>query len=145
MDDILETKLLEFNKSAYLIVFVRHESGIPYIEITQSIYRDKIYKQKLMINPSVLPEIIAVLKDFQEKINGDFQFSIQMKAKKTHEFISEADKEKIRERYLKGVPIKDLEIQINKPGHLIKQVLHNMNIDVVSNELPKRLRVKKKK
>lgn len=136
MDDILKTKLLEFDKSAFLIDLVRHDSGQLYVAITQSISQGQKYHQTIRINPSVLPELIETLKRFQNEID--------YKPPKPPEYFSEADKEKIREKYLKGITIKDLALQFEKPENLIEQVLRNMEIEIVPDGLPgrKRKRVK---
>lgn len=139
MDDILKTRLLEFDKSAFLIDLVRHKNGQLYVAVTQSISKGQKYQQKIKINPSVLPEMIETLKRFQEEID--------YKPPKPPDHFSEADKEKIRERYLKGVPIKDLVLQFRKPGKLIEQALRNMDIEIVPEGLPgrkKRKRVQQK-
>ncbi len=41
MKEILETTQLEFDKSAFLIDLVKHQSGNLYIEITQTINPDR--------------------------------------------------------------------------------------------------------
>ncbi len=135
MDDILKTKLLEFDKSAFLIDLVRHKNGQLYVAVTQTISKGQKYHQAIKINPSVLPELIETLKKFQQEID--------YKPPKQPDHFSGADKEKIRERYLKGVPIKDLALQFDKPENLIEQVLRNMEIEIVSGILPGKRRRKR--
>lgn len=133
MEDILKTKLLEFDKSAFLIDMVRHKNGQLYVAVTQTISKGQKYHQAIKINPSVLPELIDTLKKLQEEID--------YKLPKPPEYFSGADKEKIREWYLKGVPIKDLALQFDKPENLIEQVLRNMEIEIVEN-IPKKKRIR---
>jgi hypothetical protein len=91
MKDILETVPLEFDRSAFLIDLVKHSNGSLYIEITQTIYNDNKDGQTIKINPSVLTEIIKVLKDYNEKIQKQFGNSKSI--------TSELDKERIKAYY----------------------------------------------
>ena len=63
MKDIIETTLLEFDKSAFLIDLVKHENGELYVEIIQTILNDKKGEQSIKINASVLTELISVLQN----------------------------------------------------------------------------------
>ena len=129
MKDIIETTLLEFDKSAFLIDLVKHENGELYVEIIQTILNDKKGEQSIKINASVLTELISVLQNYQTKLPQKYKFS-----KKN---FSEIDKQKIQESYLKGVSSKDIAIQFNCKIELIEMALRNRGIEIFSNEMPK--------
>jgi len=129
MNEILETTQLEFDKSAFLIDLVEHTNGSLFIEITQTINDDIKDGQSIKVNPSVLSEIIQVLQNYQAKIPKN-QIGIQR-------HLTELDKEKIKNYYLKGVSVKDLSIQLDQSEELIEMVLRNKRIPLVSNEPPK--------
>ena len=137
MKKILETTQLEFDKSAFLIDLVKHDSGSLYIEIIQTIYADQKDGQLIKINPSILTDIIKVLQNYQAKIPR------QIIPISKH--MTEEDKQKIQDRYLKGVPIKDLVIQFDQSEELIEMVLRNKGIQIVSNQFPKSKRWRKRK
>ena len=129
MKEILETTQLEFDKCAFLIDLVKHESGLLYIEIVQTINDNSKDGQTIKINPSVLSDIIKVLQNYQAKIPG--------KIDKQTKHITEEDKQKVQDRYLKGVSLKDLAIQFDQSEELIEMVLRNRGIVIVPNEMPK--------
>ena len=129
MKEILETTQLEFDKSAFLIDLVKYESGSLYIEIVQTINDNSKDGQTIKINPSVLSDIIKVLQNYQAKIPG--------KIDKQSKHITEEDKQKIQERYLKGVSLTDLAVQFDQSEELIEMVLRNQGIAIVPNEIPK--------
>lgn len=129
MKEILETTQLEFDKSAFLIDLVKHESGSVYIEIVQTIENNSKDGQTIKINPSVLSEIIKVLQNYQAKIPG----KIDHRSK----HITDEDKQKIQDRYLIGVSLQDLALQFDQSEELIEMVLRNRGIQIVSNEIPK--------
>jgi len=58
---------------------------------------------------------------------------------------SEADKEQIKARYLKGLSTKELALQFDKNEKLIKMVLINLGLELVSQEMPKSNRYRKRK
>jgi hypothetical protein len=47
------------------------------------------------------------------------------------------DQNKLQDRYLKGVPIKDLAMQFDQTSELIEMVLRNKGLEIVENEMPK--------
>lgn len=128
MKKILKTKLLEYEKSAFLIELVKHSSGKLYIEISQTISEEKEITQTIKINPSILDDVLYVLKDFKSKMPI---------AESETQLLSEANQQKIQDWYLKGVSIKDLSMQMNLKTDLIEMVLRNKGIPIVSNEMPK--------
>lgn len=129
MKTIIETTQLEFDKSDFLIDLVKHDNGLLYIEITQNIIDSKNEKNSIKINPTVLSDIIKVLQNYQAK------FPKKPDLKNKH--ITDLEQQKIQERYLKGVSIKDLAMQFDQTSELIEMILRNKGIEIVENELPK--------
>jgi len=129
MKTILETTLLEFDKSDFLIDLVKHENGLLYIEIIQSIIDSNIEKSSIKINPIGLSDIIKVLQNYQGKIPNQ----TDLKNKQ----ITDLEQEKIQERYLKGITVRDLAMQFDQTIELIEMILRNKGIEIVGNELPK--------
>ena len=77
----------------------------------------------------MLSDIIKILQNYAAKIPGN----IDHKTK----HITEGDKQKIQDRYLIGVSLKDLALQFDQSEELIEMVLRNRGIQIVSNEIPK--------
>ena len=129
MNQILETTQLEFDKSNFLIDLVKHENGQLYVEIIQSINDSNIKHESIKINPTVLPDIIKVLQEYQMKLPSE--------SKPQKKYISERDQEKIVKYHLKGLPIKDLCMIFSMSKDKIEMVLRNKQIAIVDNTLPK--------
>jgi len=127
MKTIIETTQLEFDKSDFLIDLVKHENGLFYIEIIQNIIGSKNEKSSIKINPTVLSDIIKVLQNYQAKIPN--------KSGLRNKHITDLEQQKIQERYLKGVSIKDLAMQFDQTPELIKMILRNKGIEIVENKL----------
>lgn len=136
MKEILETTQLEYGKSSFLIDLVQHKKGVLYIEILQSINSFQPQQHQIKINPSILSEIIKTLQNYQAKIPKE-QIQIQKD-------LTDEDQEKIISYYLKGVSIKDLAIQFDQTEELLKMVLRNKNITVISDVKPKKRYWKRK-
>ena len=69
-------------------------------------------------------------------------------SKKSKYYLSKEDKDKIQNRYLKGISIKDIAMQFNCPEDLMVQVLQNRGIEIVPDntyELNKIKELRKKK
>lgn len=137
MKNILETTLLEFDKSSYLIDLVRHDTGKLYIEIVQTINGEGSSVRSIKINPGALTDIVRVLQIYQDRVP----------TKKMHDegppVVS--DQQKIQERYLKGVSIKELALQFDYSEELIEMVLRNRGVKIVSNKPPKFRRWRRRK
>ena len=129
MKTILETSQLEFDKSDFLIDLVEHENGQLYVEIVQTILNTNKKPETIKINPSVLSDIIKVLQNYQAKLPKESNLEIK--------HITEIDQNKIQDRYLKGVTIKDLAMQFDQTSELIEMILRNKGLEIVENELPK--------
>lgn len=132
MIKVLETRQLEFAKSSFLIDLVKHDNGALYIEILQNIQNEKSEGQKIKINPTVLMDIVKVLLEFHEKI-PDSQVNRVL-------YWTESEKKKLQDRYLKGVPIKDLALQFDTTEKVIEMILRNMNLKIVSDFKPEKRR-----
>ena len=149
MEEILKTEMLEFDKSTFLIDLVQLNKGKQFIRITQIINNDLSSDKKIInINPSVLSDILKVLKAYQDIIPGgdDKRPSLipSLKYSKVNQRpITESAKLEIQNRYLKGVSIREISIQFNCKVELIEQVLRNNNIEIVENQLPRSFRYKK--
>lgn len=129
MKTIIETTQLEFDKSDFLIDLVEHDNGLLYIEIVQTIIDSKKENNSIKINPTVLTDIIKVLQNYQAKIPN--------KSDLKNKHITDSDQKIIQERYLKGVSIKDIAMQLDQTSELIEMVLRNRGIEIVEIELPK--------
>lgn len=129
MKKILETIQLEFPKSIFLIDLVKNSDGLLYIEIVQTIIDSKYRDSSIKINPTVLPDIIKALQDFDAKIT----YKSGLKGK----YMTDSEQLEIQKRYLKGVSIKDLATQFDQNVELIEMVLRNKHIEIVENKMPK--------
>jgi ribosome-associated toxin RatA of RatAB toxin-antitoxin module len=141
MEEILKTTLLEYEKSAFVIDLVKHNSGKLYIQILQTIQDEESnHKRAIKINPSLLSDMVAVLntyktfvpniKDSGQTIQNETTNKIRPKS------LTETEKSAIQSRYLKGVSISDLSIQFDCKKELIEQILNNNGIAIVYNKLP---------
>ncbi len=137
MKEILETTQLEFDKSGFLIDVVKHDTGNLYVEIVQTINDENHGVQTIKINPSVLTDIIRVLQNYQARLSSKKSNSLK--------YLTDSDQQKIQERYLKGVPIKDLALQFDQFEELIEMVLRNKGIQLAANEMPKSKRWRRRK
>jgi hypothetical protein len=137
MKEILQTTLLEYGKSAFLIEIVRNATGAKYVEITQTITTDPPEIQKIKINRVLLADILVTLLEYH--------LEIEEASKITPTYLTASDQQKIQDRYLKGIPIKDLALQFGKSEALIERVLRNRGIEIVSNKIPYKKRWKRRK
>jgi hypothetical protein len=128
MKKIIETTQLEFNKSVFLIDLIKHDSGLLYIEILQTIFEDVNQAHSIKINPVILSDIIKVLQNYHAII-----------AKNTDVYskhLTEDIQQKIQDRYLRGVSIKDLVLQFDQSKELIEMVLRNKGIQIDTIKIP---------
>lgn len=142
MEEILKTTLLEYEKSAFLIDLVKHNTGRQYVRIIQTIEEQESYTDKVIkINPSLLDDIVSVLNSYRELIPGlkdENQAGINLTRTKAQSGgLTESAKTAIQNRYLKGVSISDLAIQFDCKKELIEQILNNNGISIVDNTPPK--------
>jgi len=140
MEEILKTTLLEYEKSAFLIDFVKHSSGKKYVRITQTIHDEASdHLRTIKINPSLLIDIVKVLNAYHDlfPVIKDEPKRIENDTRRP-KGLTEPQKTAIQERYLKGVSIPDLTIQFDCKAELIEQILNNNGIAIVDNKLPAR-------
>ncbi|MDR3297100.1 MAG: hypothetical protein LBS94_02570 [Prevotellaceae bacterium] len=134
MGVILKTKLLEYEKSTFLIDLVEYNGRNQYVRIIQKIHGEQFeHKQEIKINPSVLSDIIKTLNDYHALTSINIpQNKIQEQSKR----LAEPEKKSVQERYLKGgVSVSDLAIQFDCTEELIKQILNNNGIEIVSQPI----------
>ncbi len=126
MKQILKTTLLEYDKSTFLIDLVKHDSEKLYVSILQTIQIKGMLpiQQEIKINPSVLADIIATLKNYEKHIPQ----------KATSGRLTEIQKSQIQKRYLKGISISDLTIQFDCSKEIIQQILRNNGIEILTDK-----------
>jgi 3-deoxy-D-arabino-heptulosonate 7-phosphate (DAHP) synthase len=136
MKEILETTQLEFDKSAFLIDLVKHDKGKLYIEIVQTINDGNSSVNTIKINPTILTDLLKVLQSYQAKIPANNPIEVK--------HLTDTDQQKIQDRYFKGVSVKDLALQFDQTEELIEMILRNRGVSIVSNEIPKSKRWRKR-
>ncbi len=132
MEKVLKTKLLEFDKSGFLIDIIKNRKGAKYIKIEQIIHDTK-ERQSIRINPAVLSDIIEVLNSYRKEIDNKPLKPYEKKSETTTGFIA-SEQNEIVKRYLKGVPIRDLGLQFSCSPKHIEQILFNKNIEIVDTK-----------
>jgi len=130
MENILNSMLLEYEKSTFLLDLMAHHSGTYYIRIKQHIESKAGFNQ-LQINLSVLTDLISVLQSFQKMVTQSA--SITGKS-----FFSDERQSLVLQRYFKGVTIEDLTLQFDCSKQIIEQILFNKDAVIVDNRKPKR-------
>ena len=127
MESILESTLLEYKKSTFLIDLMQHNSGLKYVVLKQ-IIEGEDNSHVLKFNVSALSDIIYVLESYCKSIS----------ASELHNdsFFSVEKQKSIAERYFKGVEIDDLAMQFDCRPEIIIQILRNKDIPIMSNTLP---------
>ncbi|SFQ43231.1 hypothetical protein [Parafilimonas terrae] len=135
MEQILDTILLEYDKSTFIIDLRKHSIGPLYITVEQIIHFDNNLNlsQKLKINPSILDDIIDVLINLKGKLSAG------NKKVPSQRYFSSEKKEEVKKRYFKGISIKDLSLQFGCTENIIELILRNGGIEIVSNEVPKNI------
>ena len=132
MKNILQTTMLEYAKSTFLIDLIQHDSGATYIQVTQTI-NEKYKRQVLKINASALTDLISVLHTCQTIIS-------QSPLANAQSYFSPEKYHSVVQRYLKGVSIADLALQFNCPHQIIEQILFNKGIEIVKKKAFKKKR-----
>ena len=132
MNNPIKTQQLEFNNSTFLIDLMKHKNGKLYIEVSQEIFESKKVRQTLKINPTLIPDLIKVLQSMYDTVPKS-QTSPKL-------LISEADKQRLQDRYLKGVPLADLAMQFDLKQENIEMTLRNRNISVLSTKEEQRMK-----
>ena len=121
-DIVLKTKLLSFEKSAFLIDLKETSGGKKYLEITQTIHDDENERQStIKVNPKILNTLVATLLEF----NGE-----EEKAAAIPKYGYGKDLEKLRTAYLKGSTLESLQLQF--PGYSVEEMEGMLRADGIS-------------
>lgn len=144
MEENLDTILLEYDRSTFIIDLRKHSKGQLYIAMEQIVHvgNNANHSQKININPSILEDVIGSLITLNKKLIRE------TKALSSNTYFSIQRKDEVKKRYFKGVPIKDLSLQFGCSETIIENILFNSGIQIVSNEIPKktlRYRFKRRK
>ncbi|MGB0998909.1 MAG: hypothetical protein ACPG4W_06170 [Flavobacteriales bacterium] len=125
----LDTFQLEFDKSGFLIDLLEHDTGQLCIEIIQTIFDSKEKAESIKINPSVLSDLIRVLKTYQDRLPQVSNLE--------NKYITEYDQYVMKNSYLKGVPVEDLAMLYGYTPEIIKMILRNKGLKIVENKMSK--------
>lgn len=126
--EILKSTLLEYEKSTFLLDILKHHSGQGYINIQQTIVGDD-NKQELKIKFSILSDIIFVLENYKKEIAKNNVEATQL-------YFSEDKQQSVVDRYLKGIPIQGLALQLDCTSQIIEQLLFYKGIEIVDQSVP---------
>jgi len=139
MEEIIDTVLLEYGKSTFILELVKYQNNIKYVQIQQIIHNqenDGIIN-KLKINASILSDIIEVLSNYQKELAKQPNIDVT--------YFSEERKKEIIKRYFKGVSIPDLALQFDCSNNIIEQIIRNQGIEIIDNKRPKAQKYFKKR
>lgn len=72
MEEILESRMLEFEKSSFIIDLKKNAGGKLYIAIEQIVrlQQENFTSAKINLNPSVVDDIVEVLKSYSSYIGN---------------------------------------------------------------------------
>ncbi|WP_410004848.1 hypothetical protein [Aequorivita nionensis] len=127
MKEVIDKHNLTYEKSTYELRLIRVSRKSFYVDISHIIHASE-ENSAIKISPSALPDIIEVLKSFKQILD---ESTIEHP-----KYISEAVQQIIQDRYLKGVSIKDVALQMGKTEELIEKILRSRDIEIVPNKLP---------
>jgi hypothetical protein len=135
MKQLLETTLLEYEKSTFLVDLIKHDSGQLYVQIKQTIHHegDRFESHDIKLNPTVLDDHIETLSLYRQHLPKTT----------TGQYFSDEIKAELKRRYLIGLSIDELALQFDCSNSIIEQILRSSGIELVSNELPADLRKKR--
>ncbi|HLS29479.1 MAG TPA: hypothetical protein VK021_01340 [Flavobacteriaceae bacterium] len=130
MKTIIDTVQLEYDETDILIDLVQQNNGFFYIEIVQtSTTLNDATTQRIKLSSLILTDLLKTLQNFHAKLPKT--------ADSNNKHLTDIDQQKIQEIYLKGVPIKDIALQLGQTTELIEMVLRNKGLEIISNEPPK--------
>jgi hypothetical protein len=134
MENVINTKLLEYEKNTFLIDLVEHDSGGKHVRIIQTSQTktDKPERSVMDISFELLPDFISVLNDYGQGMKTDGGVVIKVKPKTPDEFFSDVEKMQMEKRYLKGVSLKDLTIQFDTDEATIEYILKKRGVEIVA-------------
>lgn len=129
-EKIIESSLLTFEKSNFLLELKQIKEGDQYLSITQTTNKGAYYEQTLNINPKYVAVLISEIKallDNKELIKKE----TNQKGK-----IFKIDANSIVNNYLKGVPAKDLAMINDCTEEDIENILIENNIPIINHIKP---------
>ena len=106
MEEILETILLESEKSTFLVDLIKYNDQQLYVQIIQTTHSE--YKEstqhRIKINPKLLTDIISVLQTYKMSIEKakyapSFLIKNSIPRISDNRFVSETDAQEIQNRY----------------------------------------------
>jgi len=127
MGKSLKSSSFHHDKSNFKFDLYKYGDESYYVEIHQTINGEGI-SQCLKLKTQAIRDVIEELQDFQKHI-----FELKRK-KPTFNDINQ----KIEDRYLRGVPIKDLAMQFEKTEEAIKDYLISRDIQIVDHKPPRK-------
>ena len=140
MKEILDTTLIESDKSSFLIDLVKHESGKFYISITQTIINSNpIEKHEIKINQNIAEQIIKVLNQYKNQKESSEPKGITVPTKPEEvrkKKLTSIEEKQIQERYLKGMEIEIIASQFYCSASHIETLLRTLGLAIVSNKVP---------
>lgn len=128
MKTILETTALEDPDNTYIIDLLNYDEDLYAVEIIQSSTTGG-KQRSIKVRSSLLSEMIKVLENYHAKVFNKASYSTK--------HLSDLEKQKIQDNYLKGVGINNLALQFDQSTELIEMVLRNRGIAIVDNASPK--------
>lgn len=129
MEELIESTLLEYKKSIFLIDLRQRNSNLKYVTIKQSI-TGQDETPILKIDSSVLVDIIYVLESYLKEISASTIVG-------ENSYFSDIKQQSIIDRYFKGLNIADLAMQFDCSAEIIELIIRNRNIPLVNNIMPK--------
>lgn len=128
MKKIIQTSLVESNRSTFVIDLVKHNDKFLYVEISQTIATDKDIPRSLKIHSNLLPKLLSVLQHYEAKMRH---------SRGKASGLTELDYERFQTYYFKGVSIKEMSALFNQPEELIEDSLRDRGIKIVPLSPPK--------
>ncbi len=102
-DIIIKSKLLEFEKSSFLIELKRTSKGKKYLQITQTIADGEHSRSSIIkVNPKILNTLLASLLEFNGEVDRAAAIPKDVYGK---------DLAKLKAVYLKGSTLESLQLQ----------------------------------